>query len=244
MKKHIDTRDAFFIGAVFVFALLVNCLYFNWKAAPLLCSDSKGYIGLAQDMRNLRLPNFLSRGPSYPLYLFVFNVNIKLAAYFQVIIGAVTIALLYAIIVRILRHRWLACLVSCFIALDFEPAAFQSYILTETLSACIVLASLYARLFFMRRKTGVLKIGAYLFLDLFLIFLKPSFVLLPFCYYMFEFAYRIFLRQREAPFVKDIWHIILCAAVVISVILGFCVLDYSRYGLFSFSVLGDIGKTK
>ena len=173
--------------ALFIFSLAVNLVCFNWTEAPIIYPDSHGYIKPALQLKQGRLPDFSMRSPAYPMYLVVMGlvgqiVNrppLKLAVYGQIVLGAITIVLLYLICLKLLKREWLAFSVSAFLGLNFQVINYQSAVLTETFATTSLMAVLYVHIAALYKKITLKRLFLMVLIDSLLVMIRPNFVLLP-----------------------------------------------------------------
>jgi hypothetical protein len=180
--------------ALFVFSLAVNFACFNWTQAPIIYPDSGGYVKPAGQLKHWQLPDFTLRSPTYPMYLAVAGLvgviinhsPLQLATYGQIVLGAITIVLIYLLCLKFLITAWLAFSISAFLALNFEVINYQSTILTETFSTALLLAVLYAHIASVGHRLTLWRFVGLIVLDSLLVMLRPNFLFLPMGLYIVQ----------------------------------------------------------
>ena len=181
-----------YVTALFIFSLTVNLVFFNWAQAPILYPDSHGYVKPAVQLKQGQLPDFSLRSPTYPAYLFVTGlfgdaVNgspLKLAVYGQIVLGAISIVLLYLICLELLKREWLAFAVGALLSLNFQVINYQSAVLSETLATTLLTAVLYAHIAALHGKITLNRLCGMVIIDSLLVMIRPNFVLLPTALYV------------------------------------------------------------
>jgi hypothetical protein len=195
-----------YAAALFVLSFSINLACFNWAQAPILYPDSRGYIEPAKQLRQGRFPDFSLRWPTYPFYLFVTGLfgNIvnrspqKLAVYGQIVLGAVSIVLLYLIVLSLLKRASLAFLVGAVLAFNFQVIDYQSVLLTESVATTLLLAVLYAHVAAVSSRITFERFLAMLILDSLLVMIRPSFIFLPASLYVLHIGYLAVSGMNES----------------------------------------------
>ena len=197
-SKKLSAQPVFrYATALFIFSLAVNLVYFNWTEAPIIYPDSHGYVKPAAQLKQGRLPDFSLRSPTYPMYLVAMGlvgavVNrppLKLAAYGQIVLGAIAIVLLYRICLKVLKREWLAFSVSAFLGLNFQVVNYQSAVLSETLATTLLMAVLYVHIAGLHKKITLKQLFLMVIVDSLLVMIRPNFVLLPITLYALHILY-------------------------------------------------------
>jgi hypothetical protein len=199
-------RPLRYAAALFVFSLTVNLAQFNWAEAPIIYPDSHGYIRPAWRLSQGRLPDFSVRSPTYPMYLLTTGFfarviqlpPLKLAAWGQMVLGAVTIVFLYLVCLKLLNSARWASGVAALLSLNFHVNNYQSAILTETLATTLLMAVLYAHIASMTGALTLKRVLGLLILDALLVTVRPNFAAFPAVLYTLQLVYSLAVT-RTAP---------------------------------------------
>jgi len=228
---------------LFLVSLSINLFFFAWGKAPVYYPDSITYIEPAKAIGNFWWPDFSLRTPTYPLFLLLTSLNNRnylLSTYIQVIIGALTIVVLYFLIKKFIKKEIPAFIISLFLALDLQIITFQPTILTETLTIFLVLLSLLLHLRFLK-KLNLKSTLLILLVDLLLIFTKPTFVLLPTMLWLVALFYKFVLQKEDWQKAKQYFSLaMLAVAINFLAIFGYFLLNFHQSHYFGFSTVSVI----
>ena len=231
-----------YLLASFLLALIVNLFYFNYQQAPIIHPDSDLYIRFAKSLNNFELPDTAMRTFVYPLYLsfFTTNDNLKLATYGQIFIGAISIAILFLIIKKLIGDMQISFWIATIAGLDYHVASYQSAILTETIAVLTMLIFILVHLSASDRQL-TFKLTLLLFLtDLLLIFTRPNFIMLPISVYLYRIFSNRFIKQNQQTINKNMIIFLVGIGINLMAITSWSYLNWARYGFFGFSSTSDI----
>jgi 4-amino-4-deoxy-L-arabinose transferase-like glycosyltransferase len=210
------------IGALLVILVAVAARGLSDSSlfSPLTTLDSSGYVQMAQsvvtghgfvgDLPGRRTPGY----PSFLVLVFLFAGSGQLSAVVvaQILVGLASIVVAYYLTYRMFGRLSVALVAGAFVALDPALAGSEHFILTETLSAFLVLLSLllFSSLTAHRRVSAAIGLGATLG---FLVLVRPVFVALPL---LVAFTAWLAPRLTEMPRRTDrLGQVVLLAAVVL-----------------------------
>lgn len=230
---------------LFVASLAINLWLIDPAKTPARFGDSASYESFARLLLSGRLPPDAARTPVYPAIIALFQSlgDVGWVVYAQIAGGALSIVLLYAVALRLVRNELVAAALALLLALDYFVVNFQAAILSESLSLAILMLSLWLHLIFSERSLRWPLAAAMVFNDLLLIFLRPNFLLLPICLYLIHLAMS-FARPGDQRVAKDLLHrrvalgagILLIAASVVM----WSAVNARRGGYAGFSSISEI----
>jgi hypothetical protein len=217
-----------------------NTNYSEQKKFSYVRCDSFSYLETAIEIKKFSPPNTLKRAPAYPLFLsFFLPNNIKLALFTQSILGAFVPVLLYLIILQFTKKKSVAFVFSIFFALDYQIITYYSVLLTEGLSIVLILVSLYLHIEHFKKLNSRKLLIVLLVFDALLIFLKPTFIILPALLYLSKIFLVIFNKNKR-PIWPPIKILILGIVVSMFFVMSYMGLNYYRYKRFIFTDILDI----
>ena len=224
-----------YLIASFLTALIVNLFFFDYNRAPIIHPDSGMYIKFAQSLNRFELPDTSIRTFVYPLYLsfFTANDNLKLAAYSQIIIGAISIAILFLIIKKLIGDEPLSFWTATLAGLDYHVASYQSAILSETMAVLAMSIFLLIHVLSLSKPLTFKSVLPLFLADLALVFTRPNFILLPTVVYL----YRLFSDRINK---KHLAIFLIGIGINLFAVAGWSYLNWARYGFFGFSDRSDI----
>ena len=240
------SKTAYYVIASFIVALLVNIFFFlllfGSDRIPLLFPDSSGYISVAKQFNNFELPNFSQRTFVYPLYLSVFTAigNLKAAVYGQVVIGALSVSILYLIIAKLTHNSRLVFLITAIAGLDYYVIFYQSAIISETIAVFVVLSFIYAHTVKINQSLSFKSALPLFLIDLLVIFTRPIYVLLPISVYFYHIFLNRFSNWNKREIKKNLTIFLIGIGINLFVVAGWSYFNYARYGFFGFSDISDI----
>lgn len=236
--KRVSVRKEIWI--ILLAALIINLLYLNWKDAPVMYPDSESYIQAARQIINLDFSHITNRTPVYPLFLspFVLIGRISWIIYGQAAAGIMAALFLYLIVLRILKNSTNSLLITIFLILDYQVACYQSTLLTESLTVTLLLVLVYLHMILPEKGPGFIFFTT--FFDLFLIFTKPAFIILPIVLWLTSILRFSFLRRKEPVDKKFL--LMLTGAILINLaaIMGWSTLNLIETKSFGFSNISEI----
>lgn len=238
-KKSKENFWRIFIPALlFLLTLAINLFFFSWGDAPVEYNDTKSYVKVAEEIKNFTLPDLSYRPPVYPAFLvFTGYLGDYLnTALFQTIIGALTIVLIYYIILLFLPSSVYAFTVSLFLSLDLQVLTFQSTILTETLTVFLMMLSVYLHLKFFKPKKWPENVFL-IISDLLLVFIKPALIIAPFIFYILKGANILFDKKNSK---KRLVPILGAIFLNIAALFLFCSYNSYKSGYFGVSTVANM----
>lgn len=223
---------------LFFLSLTINLLFLNRKLLPVLYPDSFSYFNVTKEISMGIFPNFSIRTPTYPLYLSIFTPfnNNKVPIYFSTIIGSLGTLLLYWLINQLTAKKKISFLISLFIMADYGIINYQSTILTESIAPTLILFSIYANINLVQKRRSWQTIIVGGIADLLIMFLKPSFLIVPF---LLKIYYLFLLHTIPKNRFKNKFRIITINLFLnLSFIILFLTYNYFRSGSFQISQIG------
>jgi hypothetical protein len=113
-----------------------------WVTEPIIWPDSGGYLYQAQGLMDGDLSRDVgTRTPTYPLFILLAGNDTHRIVLFQSLIGLVNTALIFWITWTITQTNLVAAMASLAYALDVNQIQYEISILTETITAFLLLAS-------------------------------------------------------------------------------------------------------
>lgn len=202
---------------------------------PLIWPDSGGYLYLAQGLVSGDLSRDVGvRTPAYPLLIILAGNDIHRIVFFQALIGLGITALIFWISWTITHNHLVAALASLAYALDVNQIQYEISILTETLTAFLLLVSLVLLVLAWRRMEEGAVSGWY-FLAIGLagglaLLTRPIYVFVPFVLFLATLckAFALKLDKLRTVFI---------VIPSIGFILGWSAFNYWRLGYFGFTTL-------
>ena len=222
-------------------AALVFLLYSAfWSSAPILTTDSPGYMRLARDIRHLRISEFHQRTPGYPLMLVLTGATehptralfySSLVAQFGAVYLLVRLLLWCGVRPRWARAFGLLAILPPFV----EPAA---YVMTETLTT-LALTAAYAALVVALERAKVRHWAVFAALALMCALVRPTFALLVPALIIVVAGCRLagIVAPRWSSLVLPFGAVTVLVAAVFG---GMSAINYRRFGMFASTSLGPI----
>lgn len=236
-RRQINIRSLYPCCAVFIMlstVLLVRILYYSIMPSIIWAPDSYGYVNFS--FRDLLSLNFTSeRTPVYPAIIrscwYVMKKQegyLKAVVLFQMAASFIAVVYLYKSLRLIEIRKRLAILLTFLYGCNPQIFSWDKVILTESLAISGTVIFIYNIIKYL--KDPLAKTGCFLAVfSLILVFHRPTFLLLLFCYFLFLVVYRFYLKRN-----KDIVNIpLLVSGACILVVMVYSSFYYKAYGLFS-----------
>lgn len=238
-RMFLSNRSSYIL--LFIFSLLINFLFLNCQIAPVYFPDSNSYFSLSKVINSGKLPDLSVRTPTFPLYLSIYTLlnNIEPIIYVNLIIGAFGTLLLFWLINQLTSKTFLAFVLALFIMTDYGIINYQATILTESIAPTLILFAIFTNIkLILNKKITPTFISILLFSDFIIMFLKPTFLILPMAIKIFYLFQSIIFPQK---IIKDKTKILFfTAAINVSLIFLFLIYNQYRSGKFEISSVGSI----
>ncbi len=209
---------------LFIVSLIINFVFQNHQTAPVNFPDSITYLNITQDIKNLKLPDFTSRTPTYPIFLIFFT------PLFSLITASFGTLLLFWLIKQLFTNTFISFILTLLVSLDYGVINFQATILTESIAPFLILFFLFTNIkLILNKKNTKTFIALLLFSDVLIMFLKPTFIVLPLA---LNLIYILFTSKK----------ILIMKIISINLIftLLFLTYNYHQSGKFQISSVGSI----
>jgi 4-amino-4-deoxy-L-arabinose transferase-like glycosyltransferase len=238
--KKIYHHKFFWLYILLGIAVIVRIDYLTWLKVSIF-PDSASYFNAVYALVNDGRIINPGRTPVYPIFLMV---NFILFGYMelgpvvimQALSGIASVAFVYFIMLHLTKSRFAAFVAGLLLATDLHLIAYDSFILTESLTVFMVIVTIGA---FLRAIAGKFNIKGSLFLSLsilILIFLRPVFIFLlaltPLTVLLF------FLHEKKWK--PSIHFFLLFFIIVIIPYFLWCFSVKKKFGFFGVSNVGNI----
>lgn len=229
----------------------VTITHYEWRTSPWGCAtspDSFSYLQLAQNILcDFRFIN-PTRTPVYPIFL-VINfclfgyMNLQAVAFAQFLLGILSVLMVYFLMLYLTKSKGISFLAGLLMTCNYRLMIFETYILTESLSVCVMLIVVCAFLWAMGGQFNIKRSIVLSLAILTLIFLRPNFIYLIILAPVIVLIYA-FDRWSEG------WHegkarpltnfLLPFIVIVIAPFIVWCFAIKSNYGFFGISNVGHI----
>ena len=147
-----------------------------WNGSRFLgvTNDSRYYVRVAEQIRSMVCPDLLTRTPIYPIYWLIFGGENLIWA--NMVVGAIGGILLLWLTDKIWGENWWSFWITIISFADYGVISFQNTLLTESIAPTLMLLFLVVNLVVIKKKKLIWLVVV---VDFLIMYLKPSFFLLP-----------------------------------------------------------------
>ena len=160
--------------------------------------------------------------------------SLKLAVYGQIVLGAVTIVLLYLICLKLLNSEALALCLSGFLGLNFQILNYQATVLTESLATTLLMAVLYVHITSINERITAKRFFVLASVDSLFVMVRPNFILLPASLYALHVLYILAVSkskgERLNTAASGLWVIVLGISFNLTLVAIWSTLYYLKTG--------------
>jgi len=240
----INIKNIVPIVLVFLVALAVRAIYFTALHSIAIYPDSVEYLSSAQKIESFKID--VSRVPIYPLFIQVasqilsgFSME-RATVLLQMVTSSIGVVLVFLISRNLFKSTIKAFIVSIFCAVSVCLINWDFLVLTESLSIFLVLLLLLSFMMYMRKKSVVYMIMAFVISGL-MMFIRPFYIAFPIMVLMAFLLYG-FLESRVRQVVVTG---VLAIAVIYTCLIGYMYLNMTQnkyFGISDVSVINSLGK--
>jgi len=202
MKKLLNKLNCSWGSILLVItAILASFFWLGFKIEPLTTPDSNFYLKLADQVEKFQLPDLAHRTPLVPVFIAIFKafLGLKGVVAAQILLGAITIYVIYKILERISQNKALARLAALMLAFDPLVISHQTAIMSETLGLFFLMLFLWLHLQLLSNLTKK-RLIITVINDCLLIMSRPIYIILPIGIYMYHLIsswwFKIKLKRR------------------------------------------------
>jgi len=237
MKKLLNKLNCSWGSILLVItAILASFFWLGFKIEPLTTPDSNFYLKLADQVEKFQLPDLAHRTPLVPVFIAIFKafLGLKGVVAAQILLGAITIYVIYKILERISQNKALARLAALMLAFDPLVISHQTAIMSETLGLFFLMLFLWLHLQLLSNLTKK-RLIITVINDCLLIMSRPIYIILPIGIYMYHLIsswwFKIKLKKGL---------VLVAIAANCLFLIGYQSINYFQHGFFGMTVISHI----
>ncbi len=231
--------------SLIIISVLSSLIWLNWNIKPLTQIDSDLFLRLADQVNKFQLPDLAHRTPLLPLFLAILKElgGLKGVVATQILLGAITIYLIYKIIKSVSKNQTLAGLSALMMVLDPLIISHQSAIMSETLGLFFLMLFFWLHLQLLNKLTKK-RLILMVVTDILLIMSRPVYIILPIGVYLYHLISGWWFNLGKARFRRKL--ILTAITINCLFLISYQSINYFKHGFFGMTVVSQfnlLGKT-